>query len=776
MLAEVKSEITTIDNIDKVLSAQLSERLNGEFTFSFSVIADKNAVILPNMTVKLSGLWHKNIPLIVIEVGGATYTKPIVMFVEKDGSVHKIPPRMLFRNAAQYFTVVRVNRTIQDGIMVCSVECEHVSYCLNDENYNLVTFLHNGSVQAGLAKLLQNTPFSAGIVEISANVDLAYTEGTLNRRNALMNYIVDVGGEIEYAEYKINIRKHRGDVARNHLSESRNITNISVVLDGRENVSAYSIELYKYAGLSVGDEINITFNPLSINVNARIVGLSYNPYDTHFISVEVGGYVPNLLEASAKKNDANIRKIYQEFKAADGEMYSKLWDDTGGLSEIHQTIDSIDFKVETNKHNLMTGFASVDDQLAEMVDEQAQTASDLADFQEAAVQEFYTLTNTVSTLAMTDSQIQLSVSGLSNTISTITGQVTAITTDIASIELTMSQIQSTVTQNKQTADGQYTTLSSQITQKATEILSTVSANYATKTERENGDASTLSSANSAISQKATEILSTVSTTYATQTGLAAANAAITTGDSATLTAANSAISQKSTEILSTVSTTYATKTALATTNAAITNGDSATLTSANSAISQSATSILSTVSGTYATKTERSNGDATTLTSAQSSISQAINNITLSVSNGASSSTLSIKSGTTTLSSAAITFTGFVKFANLSTSGSTTINGGNITTGTINAALVKLDTSSIFTTANSRMVITNSNLNGVELSGAEVRLTGLNLNLYGAVYIPSGYSFQTNSPSYFQNTVYFNSSVSFANATVTGLSVTGKWG
>jgi hypothetical protein len=48
------------------------------------------------------------------------------------------------------------------------------------------------------------------------------------------------------------------------------------------------------------------------------------------------------------------------------------------------------------------------------------------------------------------------------------------------------------------------------------------------------------------------------------------------------------------------------------------------------------------------------------------------------------------------------------------------------------------------------MVITNSNLNGVELSGAEVRLTGLNINLYGAVNIPSGYSFQTNSASYFK--------------------------
>ncbi|MDR0937714.1 MAG: hypothetical protein LBM98_13660 [Oscillospiraceae bacterium] len=140
MLVEVKNGTATIDSFDNVLSAQLTERLNGEFTFSFSVLADKNAVIVPNMTVKLSGLWHKNIPLILIEIGGTTYTKPIIMFVEKDGSVHKIPPRMLFRNAVQYFTVVRVNCSIQDGIMVCSEECEHVNYCLNDENYKLVTF------------------------------------------------------------------------------------------------------------------------------------------------------------------------------------------------------------------------------------------------------------------------------------------------------------------------------------------------------------------------------------------------------------------------------------------------------------------------------------------------------------------------------------------------------------------------------------------------------------------------------------------------------------
>jgi hypothetical protein len=127
-------------------------------------------------------------------------------------------------------------------------------------------------VYDGLAKLFLDTPFSAGIVEIPANIDIAYTEGILNLRNTLMNYIVDVGDEIEYAEYKINI----------------------------------------------------TFNPLSINVDARIVGLSYTPYDMHNIQIEVAGYVPNLLETSAKKNDANIRKIYQEFQAADSEMLSKI--------------------------------------------------------------------------------------------------------------------------------------------------------------------------------------------------------------------------------------------------------------------------------------------------------------------------------------------------------------------------------------------------------------------------------------------------------------------
>lgn len=113
-----------------------------------------------------------------------------------------------------------------------------------------------------------------------------------------------------------------------------------------------------------------------------------------------------------------------------------------------------------------------------------------------------------------------------------------------------------------------TQMNSAIEQKASGILSTVSATYATQSELDNMEkeiekdmnnlATTMSSAyvtptqmNSAIEQKASNILSTVSATYISTDTL---------NNYSTTAQMNSAIDQKATSILSTVSSTYATKT------------------------------------------------------------------------------------------------------------------------------------------------------------------------------------------------------------------------
>lgn len=282
--------------IRRVLSANLTDRLSGERTLEFSVLASRS---------------------------------------------HPIAPGMVAKHDGQYYSIVRVARSISGGLPVSSVSSEHVSYVLNDEAYNLVTFVFEGTPAAGLAQLLEGTPFSVGVVEPTANVEAAFTEGILNRRSALMRFVDACGGEIEYDGYRINIRSHRGSTTRKVLMDGENVTGLSVVLDSRENTAAYEISLFKMAQLTAGDEVNITYTPLEISVNTRIVGISYNPFYRYAVRVEVGDYVPNLLESTSTQLD----RIKQEFRAADGQLISRIGDTEGSVSELTQTVSGFDLRV-----------------------------------------------------------------------------------------------------------------------------------------------------------------------------------------------------------------------------------------------------------------------------------------------------------------------------------------------------------------------------------------------------------------------------------------------
>ncbi len=144
---------------------------------------------------------------------------------------------------------------------------------LNNIEYNLVTFVFEGYPTAGLTQLLAGTPFTVGVVEPTAMVECAFTDKSpLSRRSALMRFANACGSELEYDGYSINLRTHRGSRARKTLMDGKNVTSLSATFDSRKDTQAYEVKLYKLVELSVGDEVNITYRPLSINVNTRIVG------------------------------------------------------------------------------------------------------------------------------------------------------------------------------------------------------------------------------------------------------------------------------------------------------------------------------------------------------------------------------------------------------------------------------------------------------------------------------------------------------------------------
>ena len=306
MLEIYNSTGTLQCSFPRVLSASLCDKLSGERTLSFSVLASRSQPLSIGMTAKLDG---------------------------------------------QFYNIVRVSKKITGGFPVTTVQCEHISYTLNDEKYNLVTFVFEGTPADGMTQLLSGTPFSVGVIEATERVECAFTDQSpLSRRSALMRFIDTCGCEVEYDGYKINLRKHRGSTVRKHLMDGENVTDLTVTIDSRENTQSYEISLFKMADLQAGDEVNITYTPMGVNVDTRIISIEYDPFYRYTVRVEVGDYVPNLLASTATQLD----RVRQEFKAADGKLLSSIQTVDGNLSTLSQTVSGFNTRIENAEGSVST--------------------------------------------------------------------------------------------------------------------------------------------------------------------------------------------------------------------------------------------------------------------------------------------------------------------------------------------------------------------------------------------------------------------------------------
>ena len=132
-----------------------------------------------------------------------------------------------------------------------------------------------------------------------------------------MQLIALCGGEIEYNGTEINIRSHRGSQDYIGIMDGRNVSDLTMETDSRSGTTNYGLTLYKNMNFSVGDNVQIVFHPFNLNVNTRIIAMSFNPYNRREISIEVGDYHPsisdNLYQMEQKTNE--IRKDVGESTA-----------------------------------------------------------------------------------------------------------------------------------------------------------------------------------------------------------------------------------------------------------------------------------------------------------------------------------------------------------------------------------------------------------------------------------------------------------------------------
>ncbi len=654
----------------------------------------------------------------------------------------------LVQYGEQYFNVISYQKDREGQSPTCAVECEHVSYSLNDDEYKLEKFVYSGSAAGALAAVLSGTPLTAGTVEPTGTVNISLTGGT--RKAILISVAAIIGGEIEYSGYTVNLRRHRGSAEYIELLGTDNVTDVSYSRNVLNGTTTYNIQLGRKTILSCGDNVHIKFTPLEIDVQTRITAIEYNPYNTHEVEIEVGDYVPDILDNLQKtqsKAETALKTATDTANSLSG--YAKK-------SEVSATVDTY-INSEAGRASIVTSLSGTyvtESDLSGYVEKTTLSAEIGAyiDTQAGTAKIVNNLSGTFVTEDSLGNYVQKTDlnAGIESYIDTAAGTAKVVSA-VSGTYVTQSNLNSTLGNYAKKGDipdltgyVQKTELSAEIgayidTQAGTaKIVNNLSGtfvtedslgNYVPKTDLNAGIESYIDTA-----AGTAKVVSAVSGTYVTQSNLNstlgnyAQKSDIPALDGYLLESELNAgietyieTASGKAQIVSAVSGTYVTQTNLNTKlnsyptttemNSALssyvktTNLNSSIGTYIDSATGKA--KVVSAASGTYQTISGMSDYAKTSaLTTIEQSVSDVEAAITLSSSyskdtigtnvyallqlvSNANSSSIKIKADK-------IDFTGFTTFlraSDLSSSGSTTIDGGRITTGTISAD--RIDVSSL---------------------------------------------------------------------------------
>jgi len=238
-----------------------------------------------------------------------TFTAPLTATLE---------PLIAGGNVAEldgdYFDIVYYRKGQDpDGSLVVEVECEHVSYRLNDPDYDLEFFTQTGTPMAVLTALLAGTGFTVGTVEPTAAVTYSAQE-KMSRRMLLMGLVATVAGEVDFDQFEISILNARGSTTPVDLTATRDIEVIDKVYNGREKDSAgnplvsYTCRLIRPVAVELGDVVALDYPAIDVDVTLRVVSITRNPYNRYEVSFEIGNFIPGLADDAYRIETSTLAK------------------------------------------------------------------------------------------------------------------------------------------------------------------------------------------------------------------------------------------------------------------------------------------------------------------------------------------------------------------------------------------------------------------------------------------------------------------------------------
>ncbi len=256
----------TLAILDNLIDPDISEQVNGEYTFTFTAIIEE---------LKTDYIHYDN-------------------FIEVDDNIFLI---------SKY-----IKKRTQDNKLLVNVLCEHVSYLLIE--YDLENFDHTYETPTSmLSYALMGTPFMVGNVTVGGHSSIQMTQET-NKREVLNHIAQNFKGEFVFDRYTISFLQQRGQNRGVEFRVGKNVKGISKTVDatvrdadGNPKVT-YEIDIIELnelddfkglEGFSLGDTVKLFDEELGINIYARIFDIpSRNPIKKRNTKVVLGNFIDDL--------------------------------------------------------------------------------------------------------------------------------------------------------------------------------------------------------------------------------------------------------------------------------------------------------------------------------------------------------------------------------------------------------------------------------------------------------------------------------------------------
>lgn len=247
-----------------------------------------------------------------------------------------------------YYDVVKIKKSLSNGLYFISFECEHISYRLSEEA--LTDFTCTGTPRVILAELLRGTVFSIGVIQPTVETTFTVTSST-TKRAAILAFCNTIGCDADFVDYRLNVYNHRGSVLLKDLVE-RNMVSVSKTTDKTDSTNSYTCTVRSPAGLNLGDEVHFRFTKLGIDDNVRVIGMKTQPFTSEDAELEVDHYSPSI--------ESQFAQIETDMVAKDKNYYgAKISADSGltvtrsdGTAKVILNADEFRMQAENDQGHL----------------------------------------------------------------------------------------------------------------------------------------------------------------------------------------------------------------------------------------------------------------------------------------------------------------------------------------------------------------------------------------------------------------------------------------